>query len=400
MTVETAMKVVVLGAAGAVAGEVARQLAARHGEVEIVLADRDLAGATKLAEEIAAIAVQVDASDPASLAQVVAGAGLVVNGVGPFHRFGLTVARACVEAGAHYVDVCDEYDVAADMLADAELEAKAKAAGVTVLTGMGSAPGVTNLAAKWAADRLDEAHSAEVVLAVPYVVDLGTTINDHMLHSMSGEVLQHLDGQLAEVRPWESPRRIEFREPFAAVDAGWMGHPEGVTMPRFIDGLKHAAVRFAWFEPEGVELWKTYERLGLCSDEVPEGLSISPRRYLAAYMSSAQGRKALKLKSSRMPGSVWQVRVEGARDGVPTVVEIEGHIRYDRPNRPPAAGLTAIPAALGVLEVLEGRVTRRGVVAPEGCIEAEPFIRAATDATVVEVFVRESSGGGDWVDVA
>lgn len=384
------MRVVVLSA-GAVGGEVARELA-RSGAVEsLVIADRDAVLARCAAEQAGeygtpASSAVFDASDPASIDAVVAGADIVFNAVGPFYRYGLNIAWAAVLAGAHYVDVCDEFDVAEQLINSVELDRAAMAAGVTVLTGMGSSPGLTNLAARWAVDDLTTAHTVNVAIGVPYRVSMGVTINDHMLHSMTGNVTQFLDGEAREVPAWGDPIPLTMAGPFGAHEFGYMGHPEGITLGRYIPGLRNAVVRFAWFEPEGVQRWKDLERLGLLNGEVLEGLPISPREFLARYMHTAAGQERLGIaEQPQLPGSAWHVAVDGEKDGVPTRISIEGHILNGSGRAGPGV-ITAVPAAAAILELIAGRLTRRGVVAPEACIEAEPFVRRVAAATEVELF--------------
>lgn len=382
------MKVVILSA-GTVGGEVARELAKSGAVDEMVVADRDEALAKEVVAEVQAeapntVAATFDAADPASIAAVIAGADIVFNAVGPFYRFGMNIPLAAVAARAHYVDVCDEFDVTEELINNVELDAAAKAAGVTLLTGMGSSPGLTNLAARWAVDELTSAHTVNVVIGVPYRVDLGYTLNDHMLHSMSGNVTQFLDGADRSVPAWDDPQSFTMAEPFGTHDFGYMGHSEGVTMGRYIPGLRNAVVRFAWFEPEGVQIWRDLDRLGMLSGVVPEGLPISPREFLARYMTTEEGQKHLGVEATKqLPGSAWQVAVDGEKDGVPTRIAIEGHILFPS-NRNSPGTITAVPAAAAIVELIEGRLTRRGIVAPEACIEnAEEFVRKATTASEV-----------------
>ncbi|WP_186628631.1 saccharopine dehydrogenase family protein [Rhodococcus sp. BP22] len=382
------MKVVILSA-GTVGGEVARELAKSGVVDEMVVADRDESLAVEVvadvqSESMTAVAAGFDAADTASIDAVIAGADIVFNAVGPFYRFGMNIVHAAVAARAHYVDVCDEFDVTQKLINNSELDEEARAADLTVLTGMGSSPGVTNLAARWAVDELTSAHTVNVVIGVPYRVDLGYTLNDHMLHSMSGNVSQYLDGAERDVPAWASPQTFTMTEPFGTHDFGYMGHPEGVTLGRFIAGLRNAVVRFAWFEPEGVQIWKDLDRLGMLSGKVPDGLPISPREFLARYMTTPEGQQHLGIEvTGQLPGSAWQVAVDGEKDGVPTRIAIEGHILYPS-SRNSAGTITAVPAAAALVELIEGRLTRRGIVAPEACIEdAEGFVRRVTAASEV-----------------
>ena len=94
------MKVAILGC-GSVTSRVAQSAAAFDG-----------IDAKSLGEAVGARHARFDATDPESVAAVVAGTDVVFNGVGPFYRFALPIIDAAIDAGAHYIDICDEYDVA------------------------------------------------------------------------------------------------------------------------------------------------------------------------------------------------------------------------------------------------------------------------------------------------
>lgn len=367
------MRLVILGA-GHVAASVARILAATGGYGEMVIADLDLEKATEVAEEVGAIAAQFDAADTASIAAVITGADVVFNAVGPFYRFGLPIVRTAVECRVDYVDVCDEFDTAAALIRDTDLDAAARAAGISVVFGMGYAPGITSLIAAWAVETLDTAHSVDVAMAVPYTLKMGATINEHMLHSMSGNVAQFLDGEIVDVPAWGDPRPFAFSAPFdTTVDMGYMGHPEGITIGTYLPGVRNATVRFAWFEPEANELWQRYEKLGLTSARADRRLPVPPRRYLAHFMDTPEGQRALAVESAGMPGTAMQIVAHGELDGEPARVTFETQVVYTgRGGQDP----TPHAAAAAVRAMLEGTITRTGVMSPEACIDPEPFVRS------------------------
>lgn len=104
------MRVLALGGAGAM-GAVAVRTAACAGIAEhIVVADRDHAAAQRLARDLSAAPVPIsargiDITDDAELRRALSEADLVLNTVGPYYRFGLTVLRAAIDTGTHYLDI-------------------------------------------------------------------------------------------------------------------------------------------------------------------------------------------------------------------------------------------------------------------------------------------------------
>ncbi|KAA0918427.1 saccharopine dehydrogenase family protein [Dietzia sp. ANT_WB102] len=382
------MKLVILSA-GSIAGSVARILSATPCYDELVIADIDLEKAQTIADEVGCTAAQFDAADPASIRSVIAGVDVVFNAVGPFYRFGIPIVRAAVECGVNYVDVCDEYDVAEELIRDTELDAAARAADVSIVFGMGYAPGITSLLARWATESMDSAHSVDVAIAVPYTVNMGQTINEHMLHSMSGDVAQFADGAIAHLPAWGDPKSFTFGAPFdVTTQVGYMGHPEAITLGAYLPGVENASVRFTWFEQEANRLWQQYEQLGWTSPEASDGLPMSPRRFLAHYMATPEAERRLAVESSGMPGTVIQVIAEGAIDGQSARVQFETQVIYTGQG---GQDPTPHAAANAVRDMLEGQITRRGVMAPEACIDPEPFVRKVLGAVGVTLTKQVST---------
>lgn len=385
------MKLVVLSA-GSVAGDVAARLAAGGGFDEMVVADLDADLATALAARIGSPKVRAarfDAADPASIAAVLHGADIVFNGVGPYYRFGHAVIEQALAAGAHYVDICDEFDVTHELVTNEALDRQARDKGLTVLTSMGAAPGLTNLAARWAVDQLDRAEVIHIAMGLPLIVNLGPTINEHMLHSLDGEVTQFIDGQYRKVPAWGEPRRFSLLPPFdrGEYEFGYFGHAESVSLPRYIPGLREVTTRFTWFQPEGNTLYQDLVRLGMTGTDA-EGLPMTPRRFVALLMASTAGQDAMGVALGDHPaGNVFHIEAHGELDGAATTVVVEGHVMFGR-TRVSGASLTAIPAAAGVRQLMDGTITRRGVVAPEACIDPEPFLRAAYAESGVALYHR------------
>ncbi|ORL28674.1 saccharopine dehydrogenase NADP-binding domain-containing protein [Prescottella equi] len=379
------MKLVILSA-GSIASSVARILAPTGSYDEIVIADIDLDKAIAVASELGGKAERFDATDPASIKSVITGADVVFNAVGPFYRFGMPIIRAAIECGVNYIDVCDEFDVAEQLVSAADLDEAAKAAGVSVIFGMGYAPGITSLIGRWAVESLDSAHSVDVTMAIPYMVDMGATINEHMLHSMSGDVVQYIDGSMKRVPAWGDPKPFSFSAPFdTTAYAGYMGHPEGITLGTYLPGLRNATVRYTWFEQAGNDLWQLFEKLGLTNPNKLGDLPMSPRQYLAHYMSTEEGERALAIERAGQPGTAMQIIADGAIDGQPARVVFETQIVYTEES---GADPTPHAAAAAVLEMLEGRITRTGVMSPEACIDPEPFVTKVLDATGVRLSKR------------
>src|SRR6185295_15428736 len=105
-------RVLLLGGYGAFGGRIAERLA-RENDVEVVVAGRSLQRAHEFAARVQQGAraritparldgIQVAAGDLAALRPL-----LVINASGPYQHQDYRLARACVAAGVHYLDLAD-----------------------------------------------------------------------------------------------------------------------------------------------------------------------------------------------------------------------------------------------------------------------------------------------------
>lgn len=140
----SAHRVLILGAYGFFGQRIAEGLARTKG-LELILAGRDVRKATALAYQLglqAQNARGIDATDT-RLAQHLrrCGAGTVIHTAGPFQGQQYHVAKACIEAGAHYLDLADGRDFVTGI---DSLDGAARAAGVCVVSGVSSLPALSS----------------------------------------------------------------------------------------------------------------------------------------------------------------------------------------------------------------------------------------------------------------
>lgn len=284
-------KVTVLGGAGAVGSVAARTLASQEIFSEVRIADARLDRAADLAKNIGGPKVRAigfDARDWASVRSAVAGSDVVLNCVGPFYKTVKTVLAAVLEAGMNYVDVCDDVDVTQEILG---WDAKAKAAGITALIGMGSSPGATNLLARFAADQLlDETETIDIFHAHGGEPVEGEGVIGHRFHCMSIDIPMYLDGALKYVKFFEQDGvalRQSFDFPVLGKDVLLYPypHPEQVTLPRYIP-CRRVTNKGTVLPAAYYDLTRDMCRLGL-ADKSPvsvRGQEILPYDFAVAYI--------------------------------------------------------------------------------------------------------------------
>lgn len=366
----------ILGA-GAITSAVATELSAT--DFDLLIADRDSDRALKLANHTGGEAVTLDVTDQQQLHAFLQRCDAVCNGIGPFFRFGRTILDACVATATHYVDICDEVEVTASVLDDPDLDEAARRAGITALIGCGASPGLTTIAGAWAADALDATTAIEIFVGIPTMPTFGVTINEHMLHALSGSVTQILDGTPTSVPAWSGRRRVTLAQDFGEHEFGYMGHPEPLAWHRSMPHLSEATFRWSWLEPQTNALWQAYEASGMTSPEVVESAGMSPRAFLARYMDSELGAKIVgAMPTSRPTGSAWRIIATGEKDGEDVNVIVDHIIEYAQ-LRCTGDMLTAFPAACGVQQILE--YDGAGVCTPDQRFEADRFMATYRERT-------------------
>jgi saccharopine dehydrogenase-like NADP-dependent oxidoreductase len=136
--------VLVLGAYGFFGSRICAALA-KNPRIRLILAGRDLAKATAAAYQLglsAQHARAMDATHPELALQLrKLGVTLLIHTAGPFQEQGYTVARAAIKAGCHYLDLADGRAFVAGIT---KLDAEARTAGVSVVSGASSLPALTS----------------------------------------------------------------------------------------------------------------------------------------------------------------------------------------------------------------------------------------------------------------
>lgn len=362
------MRIAVLGAAGAMAQVVVRDLLepALHGEaLQVTAADRR----RPEFDHPRVANAEVDVTDVAATAELLRGHDAVLNCV--TYYLNLPVMRAALAARVPYSDLGGLYH---GSLAQFELDRDFRDAGLVALLGMGSTPGITNAMVGALArrlERVDEAHvrvgcldrataTSAAPLAIPYALD--TVLDEFALEPMVFE-----DGVARAVPPRSGREEIDFPEPVGRMTAISTLHSEVAMFPRSFPGLRSATFKVA-FEPTFVDRVSFLVELG-CAEREPLVRGVSPREMLLALGARLPA-------ASGPPDDVDALRVivRGLRDGRP--VELSGTcIARPHPEWGFGAGAldTGVPLAIAGAMLARGEIAGAGVLCPETALPFEQF---------------------------
>ncbi len=378
------MRVTVLGC-GTV-GTTAAMMLDAYGVDEIKIGDINIEYAEKIASQLTcdARAIKCNARNPDELKAVIRGSDVVLNCIGPFYEFGPPILKTSIEERINYVDVCDDLDATIEQLKLSDL---AKEKGVSALIGMGSSPGLANLLAKFC-ENFMEVESVDIYHAHGGEETEGAAVVKHRIYSMKMDIPVFIDGEFKNVRLFEeSGKALEEEVEFPEIGTFRVyayPHPETITLPRYMKNVKRVTNLGLVLPPEYAELIKTIVRIGMAEEKpIRVGdLEVAAIDFAVAFILSKRD-ELIEKTGMREPVGSLMVVVGGKMNG-----KFE-KLSFALSSRGQGMGEgTGIPAAIGAILMGEGKITEKGVLPPEACVNP-------IDAFMLAQKMLKSGGKGD-----
>ena len=375
-------KVVILGGVGVVGSVVSTFLSNTDDFDEIIIADINLLAAEEMAKNLndKVSAVKFDAMDKESIRTVVEGADVVVNCTGPYYKFEKTILATIIEEKINYVDVCDDTGATYDAL---NLDPLAKEAGIKALIGMGSSPGVTNLLAGYAANELlDECESIEMFHIHGGEPNEGAGVIGHRFYCLSNDIPMFLDGKAILITPNESSdheEEVEFINLPGKYRVYPYPHPEPITLPMFIKGkgLLKVTNKGSVLPEKYYELTRKIHECGLNSKEpviLTNGQQVVPYDFATAYLIQQRDEILKKTNFGEAKGCV-KIVVKGKKKKTLEKRTYVFSLVSEGVGKGQGLGYgTGLPAALGTILMVRGKVKGTGVLPPEACLNFWDFV--------------------------
>jgi saccharopine dehydrogenase-like NADP-dependent oxidoreductase len=375
--------VVVVGGAGAMGRISVKDLFETAPEgTRIVVADYAEAAAKKLARTFKSprvVGVGLDVTDAKATAKVFHGAFAVINAVQ--YQLNLPVMRACLAAGAHYVDLGGLFHVTREQLAWHD---KFRAAGLLAILGIGAAPGTTNLLAKDAADRMDEVTEIHVqvggvslsgggegggALASSYSIQT-------ILEEASRPAAVFTGGRFEFVEPMSGGVDVHFPQPVGLRRPALTIHSEVATLPLTYKkkGLRECTFAIA-FDQALTDKLRFLRTVGINShDPVTVGdVEVVPHEVLLACLRRLPRPKVAGEPVVPNEYEVIRSVVRGKTGGRAVEDIVDCHV-----TGMPAWGFgidvdTGCPPSIAVQMIARGEITLRGALPAEQCIPTVPY---------------------------
>ena len=377
------MKLLILGAVGEMCTPATKDIIRRKLFPQVTLTDINIDKLQKLAQELGVNkknVLHLDAKDHKRVQELMGQHQLVINGLPK--PFALDVLKSALQAK---VSCCDLGSPDERMLA---LDDKAKELKISYVAGMGATPGITNIMAKHAADRLGKVEEIHVSFAAVRPFALSPALLDTILWEFEPGLptrTYYQDGHFYPVPPFAGEREIPFPYPIGPQKVYFVPHGETRSFPRNLKAMR-VYVR-GTFTPKDMRLLRSLLDYGFY-DTHPikiKSKNISPKELICQallQMPEATTREELyayglhvevigKQWNQRMKRTYWTTHPPMSEWGVPFAY----------------SNNVGLPLGVCAQLIAEGKV-KPGVNAPEAMIEPEGFFAELSKREVM-VHYRE-----------
>lgn len=171
---------------------------------------------------------------------------VVVHTAGPFQQQEYAVAQACIDTGCHYVDLADGREFVAGF---SSLNAAARAAGVTLISGASTLPGVSSSVIEAVRSRFSQILRVETSIAPAHQTPRGIATVSAVLSYCGKSFTSLRNGSWQTVHGWQD-LRFQRYPGLGSRLSGACNVPDLELMPANIPGLKtatfHAALEAFW----------------------------------------------------------------------------------------------------------------------------------------------------------
>ena len=377
------MKRIIVVGVGAQGSTIAKRLNDHPGVSEIVCADYDRKAAQALSETLEkATALQLDANEVASVVAAAQGCDLIVNGL-PL-EYNLTVMEAALAVNACYFDMAGPMEEIGFVESYKQLfnewHAKFAAQGLTAFVGAGSSPGLANIMAREAVEKLDRCETISICVYENVLTKRFTPFwwsPEVAFWDMAYKTFRFEDGRHVTDKPFSRPVRMKLKGIDREVRMVDHEHDEPITMGLLADkvlkGVRNVEFKYGGF---GVKLSELLYKMGLLSGEPVDlnGTPVVPMDLILKLCPPAP-KYPQEIKSIIDDGVVAEegaflVRVEGYKDENPIRIDsyaaAPGLVEaFETSGLSHEAYMTGQCASVFVMMMVDEAFAERGLFVPE-----------------------------------
>lgn len=375
------MRTLVVGASGQIGAYTVQDLVEFY-RADVIAASRKLPNVKKAMADLKLADrvnfAELDATNTSAVVDLVRAEKIdtVVNCA--WYQTNLSVMDACLRAGAHYTDLGGLFDFTLRQL---QLDQKWKDANLNATIGLGSTPGLTNIAGAAGAAKLEKVDTINIFCTWGNILPAkepgwpGYSIRT-VMDEFTQEPVMWLDEKHVKWSVLSGETTVTMQDPIGKITAYYVKHSEPATMGKYIGkGCRNVTFRIG-FPSTDFATFKTLKNLGFAdTTEVQAGeAKASPLDFLTAMYQRA----IAKSRSEPLPNEEYEYdafRIDAigfVRDSPATVTYYI--ITWNDPERGlTSARDTAVPPSI----VSEWQATRKiktaGVFPAEAVVDPIPF---------------------------
>ena len=363
-------RVVVIGGTGHFGGRICRRLLSQP-DIELLVTSRNQARAQTFIDKLGQhgsttglTAAALDQSASSFTGDLTALApDIVIHTAGPYQGQDYRVARACLEAGSHYIDLADGRDFVEGFDV---LHKEAEQKDLLFVSGASTLPGISSAVVDSLRDRFAQIDAIETSIAPAHQTPRGTSTVAAVL-SYCGTPFQVLEeGGWTTQYGWQDLRRFRYPD-FGSRLGAACDVPDLGLLPEYVAGVRtvtfHAALEARW---EQLALWNMagLSRLGLIR---------SWRGMVPAFQWFSEKLIGLGSQTGGM-----QVKISGqGEDGTPRTICWDLVAQQNHGPEIPCS-----PALILARHLLDEKIDRRGAFACLGLFSLSDLDKELADFDV------------------
>ncbi len=206
-------RVLIIGAYGNFGSYIAKKLAAEN-DLQVIIAGRSESKCREFSKHFESApnppevyAMDIDKDLAGSLRAV--GPDIVIHTSGPFQGQGYHVAEACIAQGCHYIDLADGREFVENI---GQLDVRAKARGVMVISGASSVPCLTSAIIDRYMPEFAKIVSVDYGITTAQRTNTGLATTAAVLGYAGKPFKTLIDGSVKDVYGWQDMRMRRYPE--------------------------------------------------------------------------------------------------------------------------------------------------------------------------------------------
>jgi saccharopine dehydrogenase-like NADP-dependent oxidoreductase len=375
------MKTLVLGASGQIGAYTVQDLVEFY-KADVIASSRKLANVKRAMTDLGLAKrvkmMELDARNTESVAKLAQAERVdkIVNCA--WYQTNLSVMEACLRAGAHYTDLGGLFDFTLKQL---QLHEKWKNAGIKATIGLGSTPGLTNIAAAAGAAKLDKVDTINIYCSWGNTLPTkeagwpGYSIRT-VLDEFTQEPVMWINGKHVKQPVLSGETAVTMQDPIGKITAYYVKHSEPATIGKYVGkGCRNVTFRIG-FPSTDFSTFKTLKNLGFAhTAPITTGdARVSPLDYLTAmYQNAISKSRGERPPRTEYEYDAFRIDVFGLRKKSPITVTYH-IITWNDPKRGiSSARDTAVPPSVVSEWQATGKIKEAGVFPAEAVVDPIPF---------------------------